>query len=61
MKAILMSKVWLITGSSRGLGRAPAEAVIAGGHKLAATAGHLAQLADLADRQKAREASRHAV
>jgi NAD(P)-dependent dehydrogenase (short-subunit alcohol dehydrogenase family) len=56
-----MSKVWLITGSSRGLGRALAEAVIAGGFKLAATAGHLARLADLADRQEAREASRHAV
>jgi NAD(P)-dependent dehydrogenase (short-subunit alcohol dehydrogenase family) len=35
----------LITGSSRGLGRALAEAVLAGGHKLAATARHLAQLA----------------
>ena len=33
-----MSKVWLITGSSRGLGRALAEAVAAAGHKLVATA-----------------------
>ena len=61
MKAIPMSKLWLITGSSRGVGRALAEAVFAGGFKLTATARHLARLADLADRQKAREASRHAV
>jgi NAD(P)-dependent dehydrogenase (short-subunit alcohol dehydrogenase family) len=33
-----MSKVWLITGSSRGLGRALAEAVLAEGHKVVATA-----------------------
>ena len=33
-----MTKVWMITGSSRGLGRALAEAVLAGGDKLAATA-----------------------
>lgn len=33
-----MSKVWLITGSSRGLGRALAEAVLAAGHRLVATA-----------------------
>ncbi len=45
-----MSKVWLITGSSRGLGRALAEAVLAGGHKLIATARHPAQLADLVER-----------
>jgi NAD(P)-dependent dehydrogenase (short-subunit alcohol dehydrogenase family) len=42
-----MSKVWLITGSSRGLGRALAEAVLAAGHKLVATARNPAQLADL--------------
>ena len=45
-----MSQVWLITGSSRGLGRALAEAVLAAGHKLAATARDPAQLADLVDR-----------
>ena len=28
------TKVWLITGSTRGLGRALAEAVLAAGHKL---------------------------
>jgi NAD(P)-dependent dehydrogenase (short-subunit alcohol dehydrogenase family) len=33
-----MSKVWLITGCSRGLGRALAEAVLAAGHRLLATA-----------------------
>ena len=42
-----MSQVWLITGSSRGLGRALAEAVLAVGHKLVATARDPAQLADL--------------
>jgi NAD(P)-dependent dehydrogenase (short-subunit alcohol dehydrogenase family) len=33
-----MSKVWLITGCSRGLGRALAQAVLAAGHRLVATA-----------------------
>lgn len=33
-----MSKVWLITGSSRGLGRDLAKAVLAAGHRLVATA-----------------------
>jgi len=45
-----LSKAWLITGSSRGLGRALAEAVLAGGHKLVATARNPAQLADLVGR-----------
>lgn len=45
-----MSKVWLITGSSRGLGRALAEAVLASGNNLVATARNPAQLADLSDR-----------
>jgi len=45
-----MPKVWLITGSSRGLGRALAEAVLAEGHKLVATARNPAQLADLVGR-----------
>jgi NAD(P)-dependent dehydrogenase (short-subunit alcohol dehydrogenase family) len=43
------SKVWLITGSSRGLGRALAEAVLAAGHRLVATARNPAQLADLVE------------
>jgi NAD(P)-dependent dehydrogenase (short-subunit alcohol dehydrogenase family) len=45
-----MSQVWLITGSSRGLGRATAEAVLAAGHKLVATARDPAQLAGLVER-----------
>jgi NAD(P)-dependent dehydrogenase (short-subunit alcohol dehydrogenase family) len=45
-----MSKVWLITGSSRGLGRALAEAVLAAGHKLVATARDPKQLTDLVER-----------
>jgi NAD(P)-dependent dehydrogenase (short-subunit alcohol dehydrogenase family) len=46
----MMSRVWLITGSSRGLGRALAEAVLAAGRKLVATARNPAQLADLVER-----------
>lgn len=42
-----MSKVWLITGSSRGLGRRLAEAVLAAGDRLVATARDPAQLAGL--------------
>jgi NAD(P)-dependent dehydrogenase (short-subunit alcohol dehydrogenase family) len=45
-----MEKVWLITGSSRGLGRVLSEAVLASGDKLVATARTPAQLADLVDR-----------
>ncbi|MCX4974867.1 oxidoreductase [Streptomyces sp. NBC_00620] len=45
-----MSKTWLITGSSRGLGRALAEAVLAAGHQLVATARRPEQLDDLVRR-----------
>jgi NAD(P)-dependent dehydrogenase (short-subunit alcohol dehydrogenase family) len=45
-----MSQVWLITGSSRGLGRALAGAVLAAGHLLVATARDTAQLTDLVER-----------
>jgi NAD(P)-dependent dehydrogenase (short-subunit alcohol dehydrogenase family) len=45
-----MAKVWLITGSSRGLGRALAEAVLAAGDKLVATARNPEQLKDLSQR-----------
>lgn len=45
-----MSKVWLITGSSRGLGRALAEAVLEKGETLVATARNTASLADLAEK-----------
>lgn len=45
-----MSKRWLITGSSRGLGRALSQAILEAGHRLVATAREPAQLADLAER-----------
>ncbi|HKD06057.1 MAG TPA: SDR family NAD(P)-dependent oxidoreductase [Bryobacteraceae bacterium] len=43
-------KVWMITGSSRGLGRAIAEAVLAKGDRLFATARQTQALKDLVDR-----------
>lgn len=49
-----MSKVWLVTGSSRGLGRAIAETVLAAGDKLVATARHTESLHDLVERFKDR-------
>jgi NAD(P)-dependent dehydrogenase (short-subunit alcohol dehydrogenase family) len=45
-----MSKVFLVTGSARGLGREIAEAVLVGGHQLVATARRPEQLADLVER-----------
>jgi NAD(P)-dependent dehydrogenase (short-subunit alcohol dehydrogenase family) len=45
-----MSKVWFITGSSRGFGRSLAEAVLKHGDKLVATARKPEQLADLVER-----------
>ncbi|MCM3631206.1 oxidoreductase [Paenibacillus glycanilyticus] len=45
-----MTKVWLITGSSRGLGRSLAEEVLASGDKLIATARKADQLQDLVER-----------
>ena len=42
-----MPKTWLITGSSRGLGRAISEAVLASGDNLAATARNTDGLKDL--------------
>jgi NAD(P)-dependent dehydrogenase (short-subunit alcohol dehydrogenase family) len=45
-----MSKVWLITGSSRGLGRAFAEAALEAGENVAATARKIDGLADLKQR-----------
>ena len=44
------TKVWLITGSTRGLGRALAEAVLAAGHKLLATGRDPGKLSDLVAR-----------
>jgi NAD(P)-dependent dehydrogenase (short-subunit alcohol dehydrogenase family) len=45
----MAEKVWLITGSSRGLGRALAEAVLAAGNLLVATARNPVQLNDLVE------------
>lgn len=42
-----ISKVWLITGSARGLGRHIAEAVLTAGHRLVATARDTSRLSDL--------------
>src|SRR5215831_4380467 len=42
-----MSKVWLVTGSASGLGRNIAQAVLASGDRLVATARDLRQLEDL--------------
>jgi NAD(P)-dependent dehydrogenase (short-subunit alcohol dehydrogenase family) len=49
-----MSKVWLITGSSRGLGRAFAEAVLESGGNVAATARNVDDLAELRQRFETR-------
>lgn len=45
-----MSKVWLVTGSASGLGRDIAEAVLANGDRLIATARNPEQLSDLVAR-----------
>src|SRR5271170_2603907 len=47
---VLMSKVWLITGSASGLGRDIAEAVLASGDRLLATARDPHRLNDLVER-----------
>src|SRR5690348_11471540 len=45
-----MTKVWFITGSSRGLGRSLTEAVLAAGHHVVATARQPGQLNDLVEK-----------
>jgi len=45
-----MSKVWLITGASRGLGRAFTEEALKAGHRVMATARNLEQLAEVASK-----------
>lgn len=45
-----MSKVWLVTGSARGLGRNIAEAVLASGQRLVATARDPRRLEDLVEK-----------
>jgi len=47
-----MTKIWFITGSSRGLGRSLTEAVLAAGDKVAATARNPEQLSDLVEKYK---------
>src|SRR3984957_5685101 len=45
-----MAQEWLVTGSSRGLGRAIVEAGLAAGNKVLATAREIKSLADLSER-----------
>src|SRR5438552_6481537 len=45
-----MSKIWLVTGSASGLGRNIAEAVLASGDRLVATARDPRRLQDLAEK-----------
>jgi len=47
-----MAQVWLVTGSSRGLGRAIVEAGLAAGNKVLATARDIKSLADLPERYR---------
>src|SRR5215470_8701834 len=49
-KGNFMSKVWLVTGSASGLGRNIAEAVLASGDRLVATARDPRQLEDLVEK-----------
>lgn len=50
MDSSVKSKVWFITGSSRGFGRVWAEAALERGDKVAATARQLASIADLKEK-----------
>jgi NAD(P)-dependent dehydrogenase (short-subunit alcohol dehydrogenase family) len=54
MSTTPISKIWLITGSSRGFGRSLAEAILEHGDRLVATARHPEQLGDLVTRYGAR-------
>src|SRR5439155_8265868 len=45
-----MAQIWLVTGSSRGLGRAIVEAGLAAGNKVLATAREIKSLTDLSER-----------
>jgi NAD(P)-dependent dehydrogenase (short-subunit alcohol dehydrogenase family) len=49
-----MTRVWFITGASRGLGRAFAEAALAAGDKVVGVARNIAPLKDLADQYDGR-------
>jgi NAD(P)-dependent dehydrogenase (short-subunit alcohol dehydrogenase family) len=46
----VMSKVWLITGASRGLGRAFTEEAVKAGHRVVATARNTSDLAEVASK-----------
>jgi NAD(P)-dependent dehydrogenase (short-subunit alcohol dehydrogenase family) len=50
----IMSKVWIITGASRGLGRAFTEAVLEAGDRVVATARNPEQLVELEGRYSGR-------
>jgi NAD(P)-dependent dehydrogenase (short-subunit alcohol dehydrogenase family) len=50
LKGRSIAQVWIVTGSSRGLGRAIAEDALAAGHHVVATARRPEQLKDLVDR-----------
>jgi NAD(P)-dependent dehydrogenase (short-subunit alcohol dehydrogenase family) len=54
---LAMSKAWLITGCSRGLGRELAQAVLGAGHRLVATARDARDLAFLAPGDRLRTAA----
>ena len=47
-KQVMKTQVWLVTGSSRGLGRAFTEAALEAGHRVVATARNSEQLIDIA-------------
>src|SRR3954453_3086335 len=47
---VSMSRVWFVTGSSRGLGRALVEVALEAGDRVAATARNPERLQDLSDR-----------
>ncbi len=47
-KHVMKTRVWLVTGSSRGLGRAFTEAALEAGHRVVATARNSEQLIDIA-------------
>ena len=49
-----MSKVWLVTGAARGLGRFIGEAVLEAGHRLVAGVRDPSRLSDLAARHGGR-------
>jgi NAD(P)-dependent dehydrogenase (short-subunit alcohol dehydrogenase family) len=49
-----MSKVWFVTGSSRGLGRALVEVALEAGDRVAATARNPERLRDLLDKYETR-------